>query len=213
MVWCSGALSSDQRVLLTQRPWRVCERSWRFHSSRRTWSVARAPRRTTWNGSKAISASGTAARMARWYSPLMSIETALIELLRSPSLVEEALQSGAVATGLAPHDRARGVVGDGGQVAVMAPVADLVYADRDQPLEPALVKVIGDHARDDRADGVPADPQQPGDRRERHLLGQPRHDVFEVARVRRARPRPRDRLQPHAAGRASEPAQLALDPA
>jgi hypothetical protein len=36
-------------------------------------------------GSKQICASGTAWRMARWYSPLMSIETARIESLRSPS--------------------------------------------------------------------------------------------------------------------------------
>src|SRR5215213_10050514 len=85
MVWCSGALSSDQRVLLTQRPCGVWERSCSFHSSRRTWSVAREPSRQTWNGSKQISAWGTAARIARWYSPLMSIETARIEFLRGPS--------------------------------------------------------------------------------------------------------------------------------
>jgi hypothetical protein len=107
------------------------------HSSRRTWSVAREPSRQTWNGSKQISAAGTAARIARWYSPLMS----------------------------------------------------------------------------DRADRVPADPQQAADRRERHLVGQPGHDVFEVAGVRRARTRPRDRLEPDAAIPAPEPAQLALDPA
>jgi hypothetical protein len=34
---------------------------------------------------KQISACGTASRMARWYSPLMSIETARIESLRGPS--------------------------------------------------------------------------------------------------------------------------------
>ena len=37
--------------------------------------------------------------MARWYSPLMSIETAWIELLAFAELVEEALQGGAVAAG------------------------------------------------------------------------------------------------------------------
>ena len=57
-VWRSGALSSDQRVPLTQRPVGVCERSWAFHSSRRTWSVARLARRQTWKGSKQISACG-----------------------------------------------------------------------------------------------------------------------------------------------------------
>jgi hypothetical protein len=37
------------------------------------------------NGSKQICASGTAARIARWYSPDMSIETARIDWRRSPS--------------------------------------------------------------------------------------------------------------------------------
>ena len=60
---------------------------------------------------------------------------------------------------------------------------------------------------------MPADPQQPGDRRERHLLRQPGHDVLEIARVRRPRPGPRHRLGPNPAIRAAQPAQLALDPA
>src|SRR5918995_5567063 len=80
MVWRPGAFRSDHRVPLTQRPVAVCERSWAFHSSRRTWSVARDARRQTWNGSKQIWVSGIASRIARWYSPLMSIETARIEL-------------------------------------------------------------------------------------------------------------------------------------
>jgi hypothetical protein len=54
--------------------------------------------------------------------------------------------------------------------------------------------------------------QQPRDRGLGHLLGQPRADVFEVARVARAGPRPRHRLGPDgAAVRAAQPAQLALD--
>jgi len=134
-------------------------------------------------------------------------------LLGLAELGEERLQGGAVAARLAPHDRARGVVGDGRQVAVMAAIADLVDADADQALQAPVIEVIGDHARDDRADRVPPDPEQAGDRRERHLLRQPRHDVLEVARVRRARPRPRHRLGPHAARRAAQAAQLALDPA
>src|SRR5215210_1044706 len=110
MVWRSGALSSDQRVPLTQRPVGVWERSWAFHSSRRTWSVARDASRQTWNGSKQICASGIASRMARWYSPLMSIETARIEFLAVAELVEEVGQGGAVAARSAPHDRAAAVV-------------------------------------------------------------------------------------------------------
>jgi hypothetical protein len=45
-VWRSGAFRSDQRVPLTQRPAAVCQRSCAFHSSRGTWSVARAARAT-----------------------------------------------------------------------------------------------------------------------------------------------------------------------
>src|SRR5215210_35313 len=93
----------------------------------------------------------------------------------------------------------------------MAAVADLVDADADQPLEPALVEVLGDDAFDDPSDGVPADPEQPADRRARHLLGQPRHDVLEVARVMGARPGPWDRLHPHAAVATAQQPQLAFD--
>ena len=147
MVWCSGALSSDQRVPLTQRPVGVCERSWAFHSSRRTWSVARAAEAARrGRGQSRSRRRGTAARIARWYSPLMSIETARIECRRSPSSSKKRLQGGAVAARRAPHDRARGVVGDRGQVALIAAVADLVDADRDQAVEAALVEVVGDDA-------------------------------------------------------------------
>src|SRR4051812_49390217 len=95
----------------------------------------------------------------------------------------------------------------------MAPVADLVDADEHEAFEPVGVEVIGDDALDDRADGSPADPQQPGDRREGHLLGQPRDGVLEVAGVTRARPRPWDGFEPDPAVAAPELAQLALDPA
>src|SRR5215208_3168734 len=60
-------------------------------------------------------------------------------------------------------------------------------------------------------DRVPADPEQAADRRAGHLLRQPRDDVLEVARVMRARTRPRDRLHPHPAGAAAQQPQLALD--
>ncbi len=95
----------------------------------------------------------------------------------------------------------------------MAAVADLVDADADQALQAALVEVLGDDAFDDPPDRVPADPQQPADRGARHLLGQPCHDVLEVARVRGARPGPWDRLHPHSAVAAAQQAQLALDDA
>src|SRR5215207_5912971 len=105
------------------------------------------------------------------------------------------------------------MVDHAGQVTVMAPVADLVDADADQPLEPRLIEVVGEDALDDPPDGVPADPEQPGDRRLGHLLGQPRDDVIEAAGVARARPRPRDRLELRPAGATPQPPQLALDDA
>jgi hypothetical protein len=80
-------------------------------------------------------------------------------------------------------------------------------------LEAALVEVLGGDALDDPPDGVPADPQQPGDRRLGHLLRQPGHHVLEVARVARARARPRHRLQLDAAGPAAQQPQLAFDDA
>ena len=83
----------------------------------------------------------------------------------------------------------------------------------EQARQAVLVAVVRDDALHDPPDRLPPDPEQPGDRRERHLLRQPRHRVLEVAGVVRARPRPRHRLQPHPAVTAAQQPQLALDPA
>ena len=129
-------------------------------------------------------------------------------------LVEEGLQGLRVATRRAPDDRAGAVVDDRGQVALPAAVGDLVHADRDEAIEAALVEPVDDDAFDDPPDGVPRDPQQPGDRRLGHLLRQPRDDVLEVARVRGARPRPWHRLQAHGATvAAAQPPQFGLNDA
>ena len=104
------------------------------------------------------------------------------------------------------------MVDDAGEVALAAAIGDLVDADRHEAGEAVLVEVLGDDAGDDLADGVPPDPQQPGDRRLGHLLRQPRHDVFEVAGVMGTRPGPRHRFGAHdAAVRAPEQPQLAFD--
>jgi hypothetical protein len=96
---------------------------------------------------------------------------------------------------------------------VPAPPGHLVDADRHQPSESLLVEAVGDDALDDPPDRRPVDPHQRGDRRLRHLLGQERDHVLEVARVTSARPRERDRLHAHAAVGAAHPPQLALDEA
>ena len=136
-----------------------------------------------------------------------------MDCLRSPSRSKNACNVAALRPGRAPHDRAAVMVNDRGQVALATAVGDLVTADRHEPGQPRLVEMVGDDPRDDQADRVPADPQQAGDRCLGHLLRQPRDDVFEVARVRRARPRPRHGLVAHAAVGAAQPAQLALDDA
>ena len=174
-VWCSGALSSDQRVLLTQRPCGVWERSWAFHSSRRTWSVGARAEPDDVEGVKADLGVGDGgadrALVLAAHVDRDRPDRALggRRARRRSACRVALLRPGAHHT-IAPVR----VVGDRGQVAVMAAVADLVDADADQALEAALVEVVGDDARDDRADRAPADPQQPRDRREGHLLRQPR---------------------------------------
>jgi hypothetical protein len=171
IVWFCGALSSDQRVCLTQRPSGVCERSWRFHSSH---LVGRA--RCEAHDVEGVKADlGVRDGLADGALVL----AAHVDRDRPDRLApvaeqpEEAPQGLTVAAGGAPHDRPGLVVGDGGQVAVMAAIGDLVDADADQAGEPVLVELIGGHPLDDRPDRMPADPQQPRDRRERHLLRQP----------------------------------------
>ncbi len=128
-------------------------------------------------------------------------------------LGEEGLQGLGVAARPGPHDGARGVVADGGQVALPAAVGDLVDADHHQPVQAVLIEVVGDHTGHDRPDGVPADPEQPSDRGLGHLLGQKGREVLEVARVARARSGPWQRLNAHAAVRTAHPPQLVLDEA
>jgi hypothetical protein len=75
------------------------------------------------------------------------------------------------------------MVDDRSEVAVVAPIADLIDTDRDQALQAAPIEALCDDALNDPPDGVPGDSQQPGDRLLDHLLGKPRDHVLEVARV------------------------------
>ena len=118
----------------------------------------RARRRGT--GQSRSRPSGSARGSRAGSSPLMSIETARIESLRSPSSSKNACKVALLRPGAHHTIAPVAVVGDAGQVAVTAAVADLVDADADQALEAALVELVGDHARDDPPDRVPADPQQ-----------------------------------------------------
>ena len=72
----------------------------------------------------------------------MSIETALIDCLRSPSSSKNACNVSALRPG-EHHTIAPGlVVDDAREVAVMAAIADLVDADRDQAVQAALIEVL-----------------------------------------------------------------------
>ena len=74
-----------------------------------------------------------------------------------------------------------------------------------------MIEAIGNDPLDDPPDGVPPDPQQPGDRGLGHLLRQPRDDIFEVAGVVRAGPGPRDRLEVNTTVWAAKATQLGFD--
>ena len=131
-LWCSGALSSDQRVPLTQRPVRGVR------------AVVGVP----FVAADLVGRAGAEADDVEGVKADLGVrdggaDRALVlaahvdrdrpdRLLAVAELVEEGLQGGAVAARRAPHDRAGGVVGDRGQVAMMAPIADLVDADHDQ---------------------------------------------------------------------------------
>ena len=82
---------------------------------------------------------------------------------------------------------------------MVAPVGDLVHADRHEALQAALIQLVSHHALNDPPDGVPGDPQKARDRLLGHLLRQPGDYVLEVARVARARPGPRHSLKARAA--------------
>ena len=74
-----------------------------------------------------------------------------------------------------------------------------------------MVQPVSDDPLNDIPDGVPPNPEQPGDRCLGHLLGQPRHHVLKVTCVMRCIASPRDRFQVHAAVQAAKATQLALD--
>ena len=113
----------------------------------------------------------------------------------SAEFVVEALEDGVVLAIRGPdHHAAAVVVGDHGQVAVALAVGDLVHADPVEVPEPASVDVLGDHSHHDAGHGLPARAQQLGDGGLVGALGEPRHDVFEVAGDPRPRASPRHRL-------------------
>src|SRR3954462_1359983 len=200
--WRPGAFSSAQRVCLTHLPWLVLERPCWFHSSRRTWSTASAPTRTTWNG--AVEGDlGVRQRVA----DRLLVAARHVDRDRSDrglavaELVEEALERGAVAAVGQPNAAAGLVVGDDGQVAVALAIAHLVDADHPQRVQAAGVKALADDAVDDPPAGLPVDAHQRGDRRLGDLLGQERNDVLEVSREPGAA-RPRHSVHSHPAVRA-----------
>jgi len=71
------------------------------------------------------------------------IEAALIECLQSIKTGRRTAAGGGVALRRAPRDRARLVVHDGREVPLSAAVGDLVFADRPQAIEAAVIEAVG----------------------------------------------------------------------
>jgi hypothetical protein len=106
------------------------------------------------------------------------------------------------------------VVGDEGEVVVLALPGHLVDADVEQRGEPVGIELVGALPGDDPPDRVPVDAQQPADRRLVDAGGQPGHQTFEVAREAGAVTSERHALGEHAmAGTAQPPdAQIEVPP-
>jgi hypothetical protein len=101
------------------------------------------------------------------------------------------------------------VVGDQGQVVVVLLPRHLVHPDVHQPVEAVGVQAVGHHPLTDPPDGVPVDPQEPGDRGLVGLGGQERGHVLEVTREPGPRPGERHRLHQHPVRRALQAPQQA----
>jgi len=126
-------------------------------------------------------------------------------------LIEEPVEGlGVLALGT-PDDLAAVVVDNEGQVLVVAPPADLVDPDAEQPVESPGVELGVDDALAGPTNGSPRHPTQPGDRRLVHPRRQPRDEVVEVAGQVRARAGERDRFDDDPVGRARQPPQGGLD--
>ena len=131
---------------LIHYPALVCERSWRFHSSRRTSDlVDRALREAhDMEGVKADLGVGDRV-LDRLLVAAGHVERhGLDRVLAVPEQVEELLQSLGVAAGGAPHDPLGLVVDDGSEVALPAAVADLVHADVNEVVGAVMVDAVGD---------------------------------------------------------------------
>ena len=137
------ALSSDQRACSIHRPLFVLLLPCSFHSARRTSSTAWLASWQTWKGSNTISRPEPLGALGDCADRVL-VAGAHVDRDRLDGVaavteqLEERLQGGGVAAGFGPYDRAALVVGDAGEVALPAPVGDLVHADQHEPVEAAL---------------------------------------------------------------------------
>jgi hypothetical protein len=95
-------------------------------------------------------------------------------------LVEEPVERfGALPLG-APHDLARAMIRDKGEILVVFPPRDLIDPDLEKAVETPRVQFGSNNTFNDSAHGAPCDPDQAGDR---GLIGpgsQPRHQRLEI---------------------------------
>jgi hypothetical protein len=127
-------------------------------------------------------------------------------------LIEEPLQRGVVSARSSPHQPARVVIDDHGQVAVPTLVGDLIDPDPAQPRQPVdpLVDVAADPG-DDRPDGTPRNPQQLDHRHLRHMHRQPRRLIVEIVSVTGTVAGPRDLRHSRSMLTATHPRRVRLN--
>jgi hypothetical protein len=125
--------------------------------------------------------------------------------------VEELVERGLAAVLADPHHPAGVVVGHDGQVAVPALVGDLVHPDPVQPVQAAVVDVVGHHPADDVVDCLPRATQQLRHAGLVHPLRQPAGHILEVAGMPGTRPRPPHLLGAHSSAAVTvHPMQVGL---
>ena len=129
-----------------------------------------------------------------------------------PEEIEELLQGGPVVTGLGPHQPAGVVIDDDHQVAVAAPVGDLVDPDPGEPIEGISHRPgIGDDTPGDRAHGPPGDPHQLDHCRLRGVGDEPGDLVIESTGVAGAVTGPWHRRDDHPVVPARHPGRVGFD--
>jgi hypothetical protein len=127
-------------------------------------------------------------------------------------LIEKARQGSGRIAGAGPHHPPALLAGHHRQVAVPAPVADLIDPDAAKAVQAVGAGTrLGHQPAPDPPDRLPVDPQELGHHALGGRSGQPGAGVLQGAAEARPRPGPGDLLLGNATGRAAHPRQAAFE--